>query len=984
VDNSGARSEKLYFGPFKLDAAQRLLIRENATFALRPKTLDVLLLLLHRCGEVVSKREIIETVWDGAAVSEYVLTTCISELRAALGEEPKRPRYLKTLHRHGYQFVGEVRDSDEQPVIEPDTAMAPSMVMVGRDRELERLDLALRLALQGQRQVVFITGEMGMGKTTLADYFVTGVAARDMPSRPLLARGQCIEQFGAGEPYMPVFEAVGRLGREPGAGFVTETLRQHAPTWLVQIPGLLPAARRIELRREFPAETQEHMLRVIADGIEALCKDHPLMLLLEDLHLSDNPTRELIAALAQRRGPARLLIIGTFRSAETFPASSSFRSLAQQLLLHRQCEEIALTPLTPDAVGAYLAGRFPGVTLPPELAANLHARTEGNPLFVVHLLDQLVEEQVLQLDREANVLQLKTPDINRRVPPNLRAMIEQRTEGLPDKQREALEVASVAGVTFWSATLAGALESDREEVEHLCMQLSRHHGFLVVGDDVDPSLPDLGASYTFRHGLYRQVLYERIEPSRRQRLHRAIAAALQTAWAERAGDIAAELAWHFEYGGSLPNAIEFYDKAAAAAARQAANREAVGHLDHALALLRRNGRGPQQRELDLLMSRGLSVLAVAGYGSQAVLDNFEQALDLARQLDNPMRQLSCLVALSTCQQTRGNLAAGEAFARELVRVAEQMRLPPPFVAQLHNPLSQARLYQGAVEEALALADAAVAAMEVMPLPLASVDDRPALWADPRVMLYCQRGAASFACGRLAQAGAALDEALRIAREMRHPFNLAYAHAWQALYEDLMGRFDAAIRAAQQAMVTAHACDLTFWEGVGTIVCGHAMACNGEPERGVALLREGIALWSGTGGRIAAGMYYNLLADAYLLADDTTAARAALAESQAHAERSGEMVFLAETLRLQAECLRREGVAAATVDEPLQQAIAIARRQGAKLWELRARLARHLLQRSGSSRRDLAAICRELDGEPDTHDLLQVRSALTASSLPRCA
>lgn len=939
------------FGPFRLDPAQRLLTRPGAEIVLRPKTLDVLLLLLRRRGEVVTKAEILASVWEGVAVSEYVLTTCISELRAALGDRGREPRWVRTVHGTGYRLT-----VDDDPASLSHVAEAAPMV--GRDRELARLQAALRRGRAGRRQVIFVTGEMGIGKTTLAGHFLASAGSA------LVARGQCIEQFGPGEPYMPVLEALGRLGRSTGD--VAETMRRHAPAWLAHVPGLLPPEQRAALRRETPPDGREAMLRQLADVLEALCERRELVLLLEDLHLSDHATLELLAALALRTAPAHLVIVGTFRAAEAFPASAGFQRLKQQLLLHAQCEEIALGALPRDAIDAYLATRFAGLTLPAGLAATITQRTDGNPLFVARLVDHLVDDEAMTIDRGAGAVRLRDADVADRVPQSLRAMIEERADALADDERATLDAASVAGVELWSGAVATALGRDLEDVERLCGALARRHGLLVPAPDPDADRPALGARWAFTHGLHRQVVYERLEPTRRRRLHRAIGAALRDAWGDRAGESAAELASHFERGGDAAAAIGFFDLAASTAAGRGANREAVGYLDRALALLEPDA---ASRRLDLLMTRGPAVLATSGYGSADVLDTYGRALELARGQGDAMREMSCLLALSTCRQTRGELVEGEALARALVDAAERLGLPAPLRAQLHNPLSQARMYRGAVEESLALADAAVAGLRVFAMPPPPPGSRPAVWADPGVMLWCQYGAVSYAAGRFAQAAVAVEESLRIARALGHPFNLASACTFVALWEDTTGRWERAIAVAREAIETARAHDVPFWRGIAQIICGHAMVRGGDVDAGLALLRDGIAVWSATGARLATSNHRNLLADACLAAGDVDGARAALEAAAAHAEETGERVFLAETWRLQAACRP------ADADALLSRAIDLARAQGTRLWELRATLDRHRLRGTADTRRALAAVLAGFDGEPDSADVQEARRAV---------
>jgi predicted ATPase len=203
--------------------------------------------------------------------------------------------------------------------------------------------------------VVFIAGEAGIGKSTFVGAFLDSVAVEE---RVRIGRGQCIEQYGSGEPYMPVLEALTRLGQAPRGDRVVEVSKKLAPSWLVQMPALLSNTDRERLQAELRNVTQHRMLREIALGLEALAADAPLVLFLEDLHWSDFSTLELIATVARRLEPARLLMIGSFRPGEVLTNDHPLRATKAELEIHHQCEELQLQPLSEADVATYLACRF--------------------------------------------------------------------------------------------------------------------------------------------------------------------------------------------------------------------------------------------------------------------------------------------------------------------------------------------------------------------------------------------------------------------------------------------------------------------------------------------------------------------------------------------------------------------------------------------------------------------------------------------------
>src|SRR5215831_14447841 len=212
----------LHFGPYRLDGPNGPLWHQAEVVALPPKALAVLWELARQAGLVVRKEVLLDTVWAETVVSEGTLTTCLSLLRRALGEETQQPRYIATVHRLGYRFVAPVtregtRTSLEalpapRPPVSPPPAPPP--LIVGRAAELAQLHAWFALARQGGRQTVFVTGEAGMGKTTLVDTFLAEVAAAQTA---WIGRGQCVEHSGAGEAYLllRVMRKRGNSDRQP-------------------------------------------------------------------------------------------------------------------------------------------------------------------------------------------------------------------------------------------------------------------------------------------------------------------------------------------------------------------------------------------------------------------------------------------------------------------------------------------------------------------------------------------------------------------------------------------------------------------------------------------------------------------------------------------------------------------------------------------------------------------------------------------------
>src|SRR5262245_26946373 len=569
----------LTFDPYSLDLVNERLLHEGDVVPLTPKAFAVLRRLIEDAGQLVKKDDLLRSVWRDTHVSDGVLRVIILEIRRALDDDSEQPRYVETVPRRGYRFIApRTRTSRQQAVA------SNQGTLVGRDGVMAILEKRFERARAGERQLVFLPGEAGIGKTTVLDAFV---ARASREPDVMVARGACLEHYGVAEAYLPVLEAIGRLLREPGSDRAIRLLEKYAPTWVLQLPWLAPRDDREALRRELVGVTKERMLREMSEALEALTTDTALVLVLEDLHWSDHSTLDLLGMLARREEAARLLVLASYRPVDVIMAGHPLQSLLQELRMRRQCDDIALTFLGEAAVAAYLAQRFGAATATSDLAAAVHLRTDGNPLFMVRLADELVAVGVLVEDAGRWCLRRPLDDIAGAVPESLRALIDKQIGRLEPRAQRVLEVAGVLGNSFTAEAIAAGLGEDPTVLEEHFDALSRQAQLVVPGPVA--MLPDGTplAHYAFTHNLYPQILGARVPEARRVRLHQRIGEWLERAHAAQPDVVNTQLAWHFEEGRDYRRAIRYLISTAESTAGRFAYRDAIRVLQHALALVAR-------------------------------------------------------------------------------------------------------------------------------------------------------------------------------------------------------------------------------------------------------------------------------------------------------------------------------------------------------------------------------------------------------------
>jgi predicted ATPase len=572
----------------------------------------VLRYLVEHPGRLITHDELLDALWPETYVQPQVLRTYMLDLRKVLGDDAGQPRFIQTLPKRGYCFVAAVTDCVEHEAIALQSAgAAKSKSIVGRDEEMLLLRAEMDLVAGGERRVVFVTGEVGIGKTALVDAFCHGLG-----SSSSIARGQCVEGFGEKEEYYPVMEALGRLCSSENADLACAILARMAPAWLAAL------GRQNEIAGSpGPMAIRERMPGDLCAALEQIAEHRPLVLVFEDLHWADVSTLNLIAAIARRRAPARLMLVATCGPGDT--AGHALRATKQNLLMRQLATEVALAPLTRKAVSQLLVRELEQETLPAGLAAFVHQHAEGNPLFAIAIVEHLIARHFLVREGEGGGEAWKPAggfeEMEAEVPDRLAQMIELEIEGLTAEEQRILGAASVMGVAFPAWAVAAALAEEQASVEETCAGLARRVHFVEHGGQDE--LPDGTQSefYVFVHGLYREVLYRRLAAARRAEWHARVAERLSAMFKGREWAVAREIAMHHEFAGEWDGAVGALRAGARHAQENRAHTEAALLLEDALRLaekLAEKARGTRVSEIraEILNARN----AASGTGLRIV------------------------------------------------------------------------------------------------------------------------------------------------------------------------------------------------------------------------------------------------------------------------------------------------------------------------------------------------------------------------------
>lgn len=954
----------ILFPPFLLDSSNEQLWRGDELIALKPKPFSVLRYLLQRPLQLVKKEELLAQLWGDVTVGEAVLKTCLSDIRQALGDSARAPRFIETAHRRGYRFIGRVElmappEAEAPPQRsgtlatggEARTCLSP---FVGRDAELGTLQQALRRALLSERQVVLITGEPGIGKTLLVNAFLEQACATDAP---WIGGGQCIDQYGKGEPYMPVLEALGRLCRGPGGDEVIRVLRSGAPAWLLDMPGLIPGSERNAVQHKEPSAAPERMLREMAETLEALSDTRACVLVLEDLHWADYSTLDLISYIARRSGPAKLLVIGTYRPLDVSAGPDHRGGVLYELPVRAQCEEVRLSHLNEKAVSEYLARRFPAHVFPAQLSHVLQVRTAGNPLFMCRVVDGWLERGLFD-EKGYEALAAAFSGLSREVPDSVLRMIDAELNRLSTFEQKVLQAASAAGVGFSLPAVAYALGEEVVRVEELCTRWAWRGRFLhVTGTSEWPDRTPV-VRCEFIHALYHQVLYERMGPTLRAHFHQRIGERLEAAYGELAPSIAAELAMHFERARDYPRAVRYLRIAGERALSRSACREAAEHLERGLGLLEKlpSSQESLALELDLHIPLGTALCIVKGYAAPQVEKVYARARELCDIVGQTPYLLPVLCGLASFYLVRAAHRESHQVGMQFLHLAER-QAGPGVQAVAQMAVGYGCLYRARFSDARQHLEQAIALYRADQETIHASSYRHASGVAARSQLSWVLWTTGYPDQALEQA----KEGLAMARHLRHPFTLALAMHSMALIHQFRNEQDECSRHAKALVDLATENGFVVFRALGLMAQGQTRA---DSEADTAAIDQGWTEFQGTGAEVGGTYFRALLAQTNARAGRNAEALRLIDEALVEAGRNEEYWWEPELHRVRGELLalaeRRGVISAPTATTPracMLEALRLARHHGAKLFELRA--AKSLMLLGGDALEQADARCQLL-------------------------
>ncbi|ATB27022.1 TOMM system kinase/cyclase fusion protein [Melittangium boletus] len=828
--------------------------------------------------------------------------------------------------------------------------------LFGRAGELELLQQRWIQVRQGQGQTLLIIGEPGMGKSRLVRELM-----RQAGKTPhLLLECRCAPE-NRQSALRPVVELLERLlgiqrnwSAERSLGALEALLSRYgfnlAQTMPLFAPLLnLPLGARHPPLEVSPQRHKELTFNALISLFFEMTTEHPVLLLMEDLHWSDPTTLELVGHLSEELAPTNLLLVLTARPEFSAPWQTS-RFL--QLRLNR---------LEPREVERMVAGLAGSMTLPREVIEQVASRADGVPLFVEQLTRVMLD------DWPAQGQGAPTREPEPAIPTTLRDLLMSRLDRL-GPARETAQYAAALGREFSYEMLRAV--SAREETA-----LKRELAILMETDLVQRRRGARGMTYLFKHALIQDAAYASILKSRRREMHKTIARTLEERFPEVVESRPELLARHHEEAGHAEKAAHALHQAGQKAMQRAAYPEAISSLMHAIKLASTlsEPRARDRMELELRATMSGALIVTGGYCSKDLEANCLRARELCSHLGKPPELVPVLYTLMVVHLTASQLAPTLVYARELLEAARTHPTPLNEITSAHGH-GLVLFYSGRLEEARAEfhRSTQLYSPELHDVLVRTYGDDHGLHSLAHLeWLYALTG-------EIGKARAFIARTLAQAEQQSDPLAQALARTFASITHRLLREHEKVRELNERTIPMCAEQGFPFWLAMVRQSQGWAVAMQGQVDEGIREIEQGSAFFEAIQFKMRAWHLSNLV-DIHMASGDYERGLTRVEEAIHLAETYVESFYLPELFRQKGELLRARGEPDTQVMEWFERALAKARESKAAFFELRAAksMARLLEQQDSRARARelLSTAMAKIHGGDDTVDYREAAQLL---------
>jgi class 3 adenylate cyclase/predicted ATPase len=838
--------------------------------------------------------------------------------------------------------------------------------LVGRESEVTLLLERWQQVKDGHGQVILLTGDAGIGKSRLVQVLKDHVASEphvrwecrsaeyslNTALFPLVDLFQRILQFETGDTPDEKFGKLEQMLSQYRLP-VEESIQLFAPLLSVPLPEHHYPPLNLSPQRQ-RQKTLETLVAILQEDAER----HPVLFIVEDLHWTDPTTLELLHLVLDQTPTASLLTVLTCRP--TFQLSWTHRSFLTEMSVTRLAQPQIKPMIT------YVAG---GKTLPHVVMQQIVERTDGVPLFVEEITKAILESgQLKVVDGHYELIgSLSTFAIPVTLQDSLMSRLDRLMTG-----KVIAQLGATIGRQFSYALLQAVAQLNERTLQEELHRLVEAE--IVYQRGLPPQ-----ATYVFKHALIQNAAYQSLLRSTRQGYHRRIAEVLVAQFPATAETQPELLAHHFTEAGLTEQAVHYWHQAAQRAVERSAHVEAIAHLRQGLEVLVTlpETLERRQREVDMLIALGASLIATKAYAAPEVGETYASARQLCQHLEDPSQHFPVVRGLWNYHFVRAEYQMAHALGEQLLTLAQHTQDSARLVAA-HRALGATLLLLGAADVAhthfaqgMALYDPAQ--------HRASVFQHG---EDSGVICQFYAAWALWYLGYPEQALARSQEAVPLAQQIRHPFSLGFALVFAAMVHQYRREVRAVQERAEAAIRLAQEQGFPHWMAQGSILRGWSLAQQGQAQEGIEQIHQGLTAWRATGAELARPYWLALLAEAHGTLGQPGAGLTVLTEALTHANTTGERWYEAELYRLKGELLLQQSLDhQGEAEACFHRAMAIAQNQQAKSFELRAATSLARLWQQQGKRQEahdlLAPVYHWFTEGFDTADLQDAKALLDA-------